>query len=123
MPHLAMLSYGEVVAAGQSLLRLATYRGSSTTANLQRTAHVTFCLIAGGAAYYIKGSAMEQAGLPSLQSIVIFEVAVTSVLEDRERGMPLTSGVTFACEAGEEALLVRWQPVVTALRALGTTGT
>ena len=122
-PHLALLSYGEVVAVGEGLLRLATYGGSSTTANLRRTSHVTFCLVADGAAYYIKGSARERPTPRALHGLVVFEVTVTSVLEDRERGMPLTSGVTFTCEGGEEVLLNRWQPVVAALLALGTATT
>lgn len=108
------------MAAGESLLRLATYGGSSTTANLRRTPHLTFCLVAGGAAYYIKGSARERPAPPSIHGLVVFEVAITSVLEDRERGMPLTSGITFTCEAGEDVLLDRWQPVVAALRSLTT---
>lgn len=122
-PQLALLSYGEVVAASDRSLHLATYRGSRTTANLRRSSDLTLCLVADGAAYYIKGSARERPAPQALHGLVIFEVEVLHVLEDREQGMPLTSGITFVCDGGEEVLLKRWQPVVTALRALRGTST
>src|SRR5260370_18232381 len=57
--HPAMLSYFEVVAKDARNIRLATYKGSSTSSNMRRNHKLTILVIDTRTAYYIKGTIEE----------------------------------------------------------------
>jgi hypothetical protein len=114
-PHIALLSYSEVVACDPGTLRLAIGGRSGSAANLRRTGHATVLLFDTGLVHYIKGTARERQ--PSMQSSpwnASFDVSVTDVLADatdpyREGESFVRGGVTFVCDpswaAGRTAVL------------------
>jgi hypothetical protein len=57
----AMLSYFEVVAKDLRNIRLATYKGSSTSSNMRRNGKLTILVIDTRTAYYIQGTTEELA--------------------------------------------------------------
>ena len=59
-PHIALLSYSEVVARDRGALRLAIGGRSGSAANLRRTGHATVLLFDTGLVHYIKGKARER---------------------------------------------------------------
>jgi len=117
-PHPAMLSYGEVVAMDARTLRFATYRESTTAANLRERGAITFCLISPGTAYYLKAQAKE---LSPRESLARFEARVEDVLADEARAdlegsATITTGIGFLL-ANPAAGLAAWAAVVADLRA------
>jgi len=103
-PHIALLSYSEVVARDREQLRLAIGGRSGSAANLRRTGHATVLLFDTGVVHYIKGKAREQR--PSMQCSpwnAVFDVTVTDVLADasdphREGQSFVRGGVPFYCD-------------------------
>lgn len=101
-PHVALLSYSEVVAVSPSTLRLAIGASSVTAANLRRTGRVTLAVVDADLVQYVKGSACESPGsLETAPWTAVFDVAVRAVLEDaadprREGGARILGGITFA---------------------------
>lgn len=114
-PHIALLSYSEIVARDRGTLRLAIGSRSGSAANLRRTGHATVLLFDAGLAHYIKGTARERR--PSMQCSpwnALFDLSVTDVLADasdpnREGASFVRGGVTFHCDpswiAGRTAVL------------------
>jgi hypothetical protein len=114
-PHIALLSYSEIVARDRGMLRIAIGARSDSAANLRRTGHATVLLFDTGLVHYIKGVAREHR--PSMQCSpwnAMFEVSVTDVLADaadphREGESFVRGGVTFRCDptwaAGRTAVL------------------
>jgi hypothetical protein len=104
-PHIALLSYSELVARDRGVLRLAIGARSGSAANLRRTGHATVLLFDTGLVHYIKGNARERQ--PSMQCSpwnAVFDVSVTDVLADasdphREGESFVRGGVTFHCDA------------------------
>lgn len=120
-PHPAIVTPGEIVAAGPNLLRLALYDGSTASRNLRARPTATLSLVHDGAAYYVKFNAREAPSAdPALANLAVFTLEPRHVLEDREAGAEVTSGIRFRDLAGEDALLARWTPIVGALRALSS---
>ena len=58
-PHFAILSYGEILAAGPSELRLGMYPNSSTSRNMRERQKISLLIVQGDSVYYVKGSAKE----------------------------------------------------------------
>ncbi len=121
-PHPALLSYGEVVAVDRHRLRLALDQATRTAENLRRDRKLTLCFIEAGVAYYVKAAAMarEQAliGEPGLAG---FEARVEAVLADearadREPGVVVTGGISYATSRPPAEVLSRWQAVLDELR-------
>jgi hypothetical protein len=114
-PHVALLSYSEIVARDRSLLRIAIATRSGSAANLRRTGHVTVLLFDAGLVHYIKGAARERrSSMGCSPGNAMFEVSVTDVLADaadphREGTSFVRTGVTFHCDpswaAGRSAVL------------------
>jgi hypothetical protein len=114
-PHVALLSYSEIVARDPGLLRIAIGTSSASAANLRRTGQVTVLLFDAGLVHYIKGSARERR--PTMQCSpgnAIFEVSVRDVLADaadphREGESFIRRGLTFhgdpSWAAGRSAVL------------------
>lgn len=100
-PHLAILSYFEVVARDARHLRCAAYATSTTSGNMRRSGHVTFAVIDERVAYYVKAHAVEIA--PAMRTTgwnAAFDCRVEQVLaddvnEEYEPGAYLASGVTY----------------------------
>jgi hypothetical protein len=114
-PHIALLSYSEVVARDRGQLRLAIGGRSGSAANLRRTGQATVLLFDTGVAHYIKGKARERR--PSMACSpwnAVFDLTVTDVLADasdpgHEGGSFVRGGVSFSCDpswaAGRTAVL------------------
>ena len=114
-PHVALLSYSEIVAHDPGMLRIAIGTGSASAANLRRTGCVTVMLFDAGLAHYIKGAARERrSSMGCAPGNAMFAVSVTDVLADaadphREGESFVRGGVTFRCDptwaAGRTAVL------------------
>jgi len=100
-PHSAMLSYLEVVASDDRNIRMATYKDSSTTANMRRNGKATISIIDERVAYYIKGSVSELskemvcAPQNSKLNLRIEEVRADAANGEFEPGAYVSSGVTY----------------------------
>jgi pyridoxamine 5'-phosphate oxidase-like protein len=100
-PHLALVSYSELVARDRGSLRLALGGRSGSAGNLRRNGHLTVLLFDVGLVSYIKGTAREER--PSMHCSpwnALFEVTVTDVLADaadprREGESFVLGGITF----------------------------
>ena len=97
-PHPALLSYREVSAADPTTLRVVTFDGTHTTANMRANGKLTLIFVDERMTYYVKGMATEvpaEAGA----SFATMAVAIQQVLEDApgagEEGANITSGITF----------------------------
>jgi Pyridoxamine 5'-phosphate oxidase len=103
-PHVALLSYSEVIAVSPSLLRVAIGSSSTTAGNLRRTGQVTIVVVDTGLVQYVKGSARERKpALDAAPSNAMFDVAVRAVLDDiadpqREGGARVLGGITVAAD-------------------------
>jgi hypothetical protein len=103
-PHIALLSYSEIVAHDRGMLRIAIGTRSSSAANLRRTGHITVLLFDAGLVHYIKGTARERrSSMRCSPSNAVFEVSVTDVLSDaadphREGASIVRGGVIFHCD-------------------------
>ena len=100
-PHLAMLSYFEVIAKDQRNLRLATYNGSRTTRNMRANGKATISIIDERTVYYIKGKveeiarAMVLAPQNSKLHFRVEQVLADAANEEFEPGAYVVSGVTY----------------------------
>lgn len=100
-PHMALLSYFEVVARDARHLRCATYATSTTSGNMRRSGRVTFVVIDERVAYYVKAHAVEIAqamrttGWNAAFDCRIEQVLADEVDEEYEPGAYLASGVTY----------------------------
>jgi hypothetical protein len=115
-PRPCMLSAGEIVATDDRHLRLALWAGTKTSRNLAAGSTVLLCFVAPGVTYYVRGRprALGTSEAPRLER---FEVEVTAVESDVHPGMPVTSPITFAVEAGDPAeVAATWREQVRALR-------
>jgi len=103
-PHIALLSYSEVVALDRATLRLAIGSRSGTAANLRRSGRVTVLLFDEGLVCYVKGTARERRGAMQCSPWnAMFDVVVCDVLADasdptREGRSFVLAGVTFHCD-------------------------
>ena len=100
-PHLAMLSYFEVVAKNEREVRLATYKDTSTTNNMRRNGKATLAIIDERVAVYIKGSVteikpqMNCAPENAKLSMKVEQVIADEANEEYEPGAYVSSGVTY----------------------------
>jgi hypothetical protein len=98
-PHPALLSYFEVAARDRKNLRLATYKDSTTTANMRSSGRVTLSIFAERAAYSLKGTAEEiRREMKSINRNTMLNVAIEQVLVDEadpvlEPGAYIAAGV------------------------------
>src|SRR5258708_7689403 len=92
-PHVALLSAGEVLAVGESELRLALWPGSETTANLTRDGRGTLMVIAGAAAFYLE---LEARPAPPADRLALVTARVPPVPADQGAPPRLPPGLRFA---------------------------
>jgi hypothetical protein len=109
-PHVALLSYTEIVARDASTLRVALYADSGSAENLRRSGRATLLLFDAGLAQYVKLHAAE---LPQRIAATpwnaVFELRVEQVLSDaadphREGGSVITSGISFEPDPAHDAM-------------------
>jgi hypothetical protein len=122
-PHLAMLSVGEVLLAGERNLLVALWRGSTAAGNLGRTGLATLALVHQGAGYSLRCQARQQPDLDLSEHgrLAFFALEVQDVLEDSAPYADLTSGVSFRLKDPSQ-VLPRWQDTVEAMRARRESG-
>lgn len=117
-PHPCIVTPGELVAGDDSTMRVALYAEASASRNMRSGSPATLCLAHEGAAYYVKADAEPfQTNQPALEGLAAFTLRPRHVLKDAEEGAEVTSGFRFRDLRGESALLERWEPIVTALKA------
>jgi hypothetical protein len=116
-PRVAMLSAGEVLAAGPREIGLALWPGSASAANLARAGRATLALVHAGAGWYVRGAARREADLELADGrrLAAFALAVVEVLEDVVPYAELTGGIEFRL-AEPERTLAAWRGVLDALR-------
>lgn len=115
-PRPCMLSAGEVLAVDARRVRLALWSGSRTSANLARGGRALLCHVAPGAVIYVRGPVRALDAGPDLD-LDCFELEVDSVESDEHAGMPVTTGITYAVEGDDAAVVVEsWEPRLAALR-------
>jgi len=111
-PHFAILSYGEILAAGPSELRLGMYPNSSTSRNMRERQKISLLIVQGDSVYYVKGSAKEHPA----ENVARFDVIVEQVLVDNEPGARITSGLNFEMAQGKQWWLDTAGKTLAALR-------
>lgn len=116
-PHGAELSEGEVLAVDAASLRLCTWPGSGTAANLRRTGLAALALVEGGSLWEVRLRARERPVPPGAPELAYFEAAVESVREHRAKYAEVTSGPRYRLH-DPSSVLPRWEAQVAALRAL-----
>jgi hypothetical protein len=119
-PHVALLSYTEIVARDRTTFRVALYADSASAHNLRRTGLATLLVFDSGLAQYVKlrGTELPQR-IEATPWNAVFELRVEQVLSDaadpkREGGSVLTSGISFDPDPSHEAMRAA---VLAALRA------
>jgi hypothetical protein len=116
-PRPCMLSAGETLALDGKRLRFALWRGSRTGANLARGGRALFCHVAPRTVVYVRGPVRALDAGPDL-NLDCFELGVDSVESDDHAGMPVTSGIEFAIERDDPAVVVEaWERQLAGLRA------
>ncbi len=116
-PYVAMLSVGEVLATTDREIRLALWRGSTSTANLTRTGRATLMVVHDGAGYYIRLTARRLGDLSIRQMPrAFFHAAIEEVLEDAVTYAVITAGLTFRLNEPEK-VVPSWEDTVQAMRA------
>jgi hypothetical protein len=99
-PHLAVLSYFEVVAIDRGNIRLATYKTSRTSDNMRQREKVTLSIFDERTTYYLKGTAQElRQEMHSTPHSSMFNVSLAQVFTDYadpvlEPGAYISSGIT-----------------------------
>ena len=94
-PHVALISWYEVVAVDRGTLRVGLRATSQTSENLRERRIGTAIFVAGGAAYYVKGRVEGESSLPLFPDLTSFRLRMEQVLEDKKRGVPLLRGIRF----------------------------
>lgn len=116
-PRPCMLSAGETLALDGRHLRFALWRGSRTCANLVRGGRALFCHVAPRTVVYVRGRTRALDASPEL-NLDCFELTVDAVESDDHAGMPVTTGITFAVERDDPAVVVAaWERQLAGLRA------
>lgn len=116
-PRPCMLSAGETLAPDAKHLRFALWRGSRTCANLARGGRALFCHVAPRTVVYVRGPVRALDAGPDL-NLDCFELEIDSVESDDHAGMPVTTGIEFAIERDDPALVVEaWERQLAGLRA------
>jgi hypothetical protein len=118
-PRVALLSVGEVLVLDDSVLRLALWPGSRTTANLTRTGRATLAFVHDRASYSLQVEAQRAADLAEPVGCAVFDGRVAAVHRDEVPYAVLRSGITFDLP-DPAAVLERWRATIDALRRVTT---
>lgn len=116
-PHVALFSFGELLAAGPSTLRLGTWKGTTTSKNLKRDSRCTLTFVEGGAAYYVKCQArLLDEGVDPLPFLARFELTIDQILRDHEDDAPIDTPIRYGGPKTSDAMLAEWRSVLDFLR-------
>jgi hypothetical protein len=113
-PGIALLSAGEVLALGDSAIRLALWPDSRTTANLSRSGRGLLAFVHDGSAYTVRVETERASDLPG--PLAAFDGRVAAVRRDEVGYARLASGITFDLPDAP-AVVARWRGTIEALRA------
>ena len=115
-PHVAMLSAGEVVTAGDRLLRLALWPHASAGDNLAARGQATLAAVVDGVSWCLRVRAREEQELETGLGgrLRCFACEIEAVTSDEAPYAVLESGVTFRLK-DPGAVLPRWRQVRAAL--------
>ena len=118
-PHMAMISLGEIVVAGEALLRIALWPGSSSTAALTATGRATLAAVVDGTSYAVRVEVrrVDDVVTPLAGTLACFDAHVASATADRTPYALLESGIRFRLN-DPAATLARWREVRAALEAV-----
>ncbi|MDR4956778.1 pyridoxamine 5'-phosphate oxidase family protein [Bacillus sonorensis] len=115
-PHTAMISAGEIIALNGTDIRLALWKGTTTTANIVRTGRAMLVTCWKGKAHYVRLSLSE---LPELKGAkhprARFSGTVESTREDIVKYADIISGIQIELK-DEEAVIKRWEETLEELR-------
>ena len=116
-PRVALLSAGEVLAAGPREIALALWPDATSAANVGRSGRATLALVHAGAGWYVRCGARREADLrlDDGRSLAAFALRVEEVLEDAVPYAELTGGIAFRL-ADPGRTLAGWRAVMDALR-------
>jgi hypothetical protein len=114
-PSLSLLSVGEIVAVSPTVVRLALWPGSTTTANLTRSGMATVVLLAGGVVHYIRLRA-TRGGDAAVESTTFayFEGRVEGVFVDQVPYARVVGWITFDL-LKPDAVIASWRATIRAL--------
>lgn len=115
-PHLAMVSRGELICAGDRRLLLALWPTSTACANLSQLGRATLCAVLGGVAYSlrVKCRRLTDISTPLAGTLACFGLEVDSVFGDQAPYAVLESGIRFRL-LDPRATVPRWVEVRTEL--------
>jgi hypothetical protein len=114
-PHVALLSVGEVLALEDSLVMLALWSNSTTTANLRAGSKAVLQLF-HGAAYRVRlECAAVDNELAAEARLALFRGRVVSVVRDAVGYATLTSGPRISL-ADPAKVIERWKTTVELMR-------
>jgi|SRR5580658_1806310 hypothetical protein len=114
-PRVALLSVGEVLVLDDSILRLALWPGSRTTANLTRTGRATLAFVHDHASYTLQVEARRAADLAEPAERAVFCGRVAALQRDEVPYAVLTTGIAFDLP-DPAPVLERWRTTIDALR-------
>jgi hypothetical protein len=119
-PHLALLSYGEVLALSPQELRVIIWETGSTAHYLGARGTACVALVEPGQVISIKARARPLgAALPGNPPLAGFALDVVQVLADEEAGAEMTAAATHRyTDRTPEALVAGWRRQLAALRGL-----
>jgi hypothetical protein len=114
-PHVAMLSAGELLAAGGSTLRLGLWPGTASTGNLRRTGQGLLMAVQPPATYYLRLRCRPLGEVPvDEHRIAVFEAAVEEALEDVVGYARVVEGIRFEL-VDAPRVVGRWEAAIAAL--------
>jgi hypothetical protein len=118
-PLVALLSLGEVMAAGPRDVRLALWTSTSTTAELTRDGLTTMSMVHGGAAWdtRLRCERADDIVVDGGGRIAAFRCVVEEVLEDRVGYAELVNGIRFRLRQPDQ-VLPRWKRILEGLQAI-----
>jgi hypothetical protein len=118
-PHMAMISLGEIVVAGDALVRIALWPGSRSTAAIAATGRATLAAVVDGTSYTVRVTTRRIGDVvtPLAGTLACFDAQVASAAADRAPYAVLESGIRFRL-TDPAATLARWREVRAALEAV-----
>ena len=115
-PHVAMLSAGEVLATGESTLRLGLWPGTSSTANLRRTGQGLLMAVRPPATYHLRLRCRPLGEVPvEDHRIAVFDAAIEEALEDVVGYARVTGGIRFEL-VDAPRVVAHWEAAIAAMR-------
>jgi hypothetical protein len=117
IPRFSMLSAGELLATGDTTIRIGMWIGTRTGANLAAGREALLCVVVPGSVRYVRGTAVRLAE-PADAGLECFELTVHTVESDSHDGMPVTTGITFETVSPSRAeVLASWRTALATLAA------